>query len=355
MPLLNMKYFTKLHINILFVFAIVLMQECNVSNNNTSVNKHSSKRNDFISGINMEAPPRSIDSSCFTNMHRIGAKWVSIIPFAFSRQGETMVRYNEGRQWWGEREEGIIACIELAHKSNMKVMLKPQLWIGGGVYTGHFKCDTDSSWKVWEGNYLKYILHNATIAQNTKADLFCIGTELDFSVKERPVFWSSLIDSVKKVYKGELTYAANWSCFKEFGSWEKLNYIGIDAYFPLSKSVTPSVDELLVGWQPHYTDIKTFTEQKKLPILFTEYGYRSIDKCADEPWLSNNTAPINLQAQQNAYEALYKQFIPQNWFAGGFLWKWHVEDSKAGGMMNTNYTPQNKPVEITIKKWYSSE
>ena len=274
-----MKYFTKQNINFFIAVSLLFVNNCNVSNTKPSFNVGLPERTTLISGINMEAPPNPVDSSCFTNMHRIGAKWVSIIPFAFSRQGQTIVRYNEGRQWWGEREEGIIACIELAHKSNMKVMLKPQIWIGGGVYTGHFVCETDSTWREWENNYLKYILHNATIAKNSKADLFCIGTELDASVKQRPQFWNALIDSVKKIYKGEITYAANWGSFKEFTSWDKLNYIGIDAYFPLSKTATPTVEELIAGWEPHYLDIKAFTELKKKPILFTEYGYRSIDKC----------------------------------------------------------------------------
>ena len=349
------KYLSQINIKIFISFALLFANNCNVSNNNPSFTQVLAIRKNLISGVNMEAPPNPIDSTCFTNMHRIGAKWVSIIPFAFSRQGQTIVKYNEGRQWWGEREEGIITCIQLAHIANMKVMLKPQLWMGGGGYTGHFKCETDSAWREWEKNYLKYILYNASIAQKNRADLFCIGTEMDAAVKERPLFWGSLIDSVKKIYKGEITYAANWSCFKEFPNWEKLNYIGIDAYFPLSNSVTPNLNELLSGWQPHYTDIKAFTELKNKPILFTEYGYRSVDKCAEEPWLSNNNGTVNMQAQQNAYEALYKQFIPQSWFAGGFLWKWHVYDEKAGGMANNNYTPQNKPVEATIKNWYNND
>jgi hypothetical protein len=349
------KYLATIHTNILIAFVLTSVHSCNVANSKPSFTETVTVRKKFISGVNMEAPPNPVDSGCFINMHRIGAKWVAVIPFAFSSQGQTIVQYNGDRQWWGEREEGIVACIKLAHDANMKVMLKPQLWIGGNVYTGHFKCDTDYAWNEWEKNYLKYILHNATIAENSKADLFCIGTEMDAAVKERPIFWSNLIDSVKKIYKGEITYAANWGCFKEFNSWGKLDYIGIDAYFPVSNAVTPTVDELLTGWEPHFKDIEAFTELKKKPILFTEYGYRSIDKCAKEPWMSNNAGTVNTQAQQNAYEALYKTFIPQTWFAGGFLWKWHVYDAKAGGLANNNYTPQNKPVELTIKKWYSND
>ena len=47
--------------------------------------------------------------------------------------------------------------------------------------------------------------------------------------------------------------------------------------------------------------------------------------------------------------------VGSDWFAGGFLWKWHVNDLKAGGLTNNNYTPQNKPVESIIKNWYSND
>ena len=181
------KYSTHIYFNIIIIISLFLVTNCNVSNSQPT-SSFLTTRSELISGVSMEAPPNPVDSSCFKNMNRIGAKWVSIIPFAFSRPGQTGVQYNSGRQWWGEREEGIKACIELAHAQKMKVMLKPQLWIGGGVYTGHFTCDTDSAWVEWEKNYLKYILHNAKIAENTKADLFCIGTEMDAAVKQRPHF-----------------------------------------------------------------------------------------------------------------------------------------------------------------------
>ena len=331
----------------------ILISSCyNISRSTPPFSDSIVANRNFISGVNMEAPPNEIDSSCFINMKRINAQWVAFIPFAFSRQGQPTVQYNASRQWWGEREEGIVACIKMAHVQNMKVMLKPQIWIGSGVYTGYFKMETDTGWLRWEANYKDYILHNAKLAEDNKAEIFCIGTEMDEAVKLRPLFWNDLIDSVKKIYKGELTYAANWGCFKEFKSWNKLDYIGIDAYFPLSPAITPSVDEIFTGWQPHFEDIKQFETVHKKPILFTEYGYRSVDKAAHEPWLSYNKAPVNVEAQQNAYEALYRRFLPQPWFAGGFLWKWHVNDAKAGGMNNSNYTPQNKPVEEVIKKWY---
>jgi hypothetical protein len=306
----------------------------------------------FIAGVNMEAPAQEIDSTCFTEMKSINAEWVSFIPFAFGRQGQANVIFNSGRQWWGERREGIVACIKMAHAQNMKVMLKPQLWLAGGEYCGYFKMDSDVGWQRWEENYKNYILFNAKIAEENNVELLCIGTEMDAAVKYRQHFWSKLIDSVKKTYTGKLTYAANFDCYKNFANWDKLDFIGIDAYFSLSKAKTPSVKELFIAWQPHFEAMQAFEKIYKKPILFTEYGYRNIDKNTYEPWLSNSNSSNNLVAQQNAYEALYKRFIPEKWFAGGFLWKWHVNHEHITGNTNNDYTPQNKPVEKIIKKWY---
>jgi hypothetical protein len=61
---------------------------------------------------------------------------------------------------------------------------------------------------------------------------------------------------------------------------------------------------------------------------------------------------VNLDAQKIAYEAIYEKFWSEEWFAGGFLWKWYDYHESAGGMNNKNYTPQNKPAEDAIRSAY---
>ena len=168
----------------------------------------------------------------------------------------------------------------------------------------------------------------------------------------RPVFWENLIDSTKKHFSGELTYAGNWDSYNTFSHWDKLDYIGIDAYFPVSNSVTPSVEECKIGWETSFNAIKNHRQQFNKPVIFTEYGYRSIDNCGQEPWSTSNNGSINLIAQQNTYQALFEMFWNEPWFEGGFLWKWKANHSTAGGLMNKEFTPQNKPSEETIKKAY---
>jgi hypothetical protein len=70
------------------------------------------------------------------------------------------------------------------------------------------------------------------------------------AVAKRPEYWSQLIKKIKKIYF-KLTYAANWDDFDKVPFWNELDYIGIDAYFPLSNATTPSVLELNDAWQQH--------------------------------------------------------------------------------------------------------
>ena len=61
---------------------------------------------------------------------------------------------------------------------------------------------------------------------------------------------------------------------------------------------------------------------------------------------------VNIAAQNNAYTSLYQNIWNEQWFAGGFIWKWYPNDKESGGLLNSDYTPQHKPVEQIIKQYY---
>ena len=83
----------------------------------------------------------------------------------------------------------------------------------------------EDDWQVLENSYTQFILLYAMLAQEIDAELFCIGTELEKFIEKRPQYWSNLIKEIKKVYKGKLTYAANWDEFKRTPFWSDLDYI----------------------------------------------------------------------------------------------------------------------------------
>jgi ppGpp synthetase/RelA/SpoT-type nucleotidyltranferase len=232
-------------------------------------------------------------------------------------------------------------------------MMKPQIWIWRGEFTGTLKMQSEEDWKKLEASYESFMLAYAQLAQETKTDLLCIGTELEQFVKNRPEYWSDLIAKVRTVYKGRITYAANWDEYPRTPFWEQLDYIGIDAYFPLSEEKTPTVAQLKMGWKKHKDKISALSIEKSIPVIFTEYGYRSMDYTAKKPWLvDRNQDNVNLEGQVNAKKAIFEEFWNEEWFAGGYVWKWFIHHEKAGGTSDNRFTPQNKPAQAVIREFY---
>lgn len=314
--------------------------------------KHSSVSK--INGVSFVASKDSILQKNIAPLKNIYADYAAIMPFGFIKSIEhPEINYNQERQWFGETEKGARQYIELLHNNNIKVMMKPQIWVWHGEFTGLLKMATEADWLALENSYRNFILDFAKVAEEENVEILCIGTELEKFIMHRPEYWRNLIAEVKNVYSGKLTYAANWDEYKRVPFWNDLDYIGVDAYFPVAESKTPTVEESRSGWQNWKEELKRVSERENKKILFTEYGYRSVDFAGKEPWESNyKLTSMNFEAQNNTLRGLYEEVWNEQWFAGGFLWKWFVAHDRVGGETDNQFTPQNKPAEVIVAKYY---
>lgn len=310
-----------------------------------------------MNGVSFVASRNPVDQAHIDPVIQVQANFASIMPFGFIRSlNNPEIIYNTERQWFGETFDGAAQYIEMLHGNNIKVMLKPQIWIWRGEFTGYLKMSSEEHWQELEDSYSKFILEYASLAQSTKVDLFCIGTELEQFIVHRPKYWEKLISEIKTIYKGKLTYAANWDEYKRVPFWNQLDFIGVDAYFPISESVTPSISEAREGWQRWKEEMEGVSNTHNRNILFTEYGYRSMDYSGKEPWqTSRDQNNVNLAAQANLLTALYEEIWNESWFAGGYIWKWFIDHEMAGGEDNDRFTPQNKPAGMVVQYYYSDE
>ena len=307
-----------------------------------------------INGMSMVAVNGTIDSTNVLPLKSLGTNWAAAIPFAYMPSHTSPeLSFDLDWQWKGERIEGVRNYIRELHAQDIAVMIKPQIWIGHGTYTGKILMESEEDWKKLEENYRKYILAFAQLANEEKAEMLCIGTELKFFVQDRPVFWRELIVELREKYSGKLTYAGNWDDFDGVVFWGELDFIGVDAYFPIVKKKKSSIKKLVAGWEPHKTKMDSMSLKFGRPILFTEYGYRSISGCAIKPWDYSEAGTQNEKAQQNALRAFYQVFWEDENYSGGFLWKWYPNHLEAGGPKNKMFTIQNKRAETTVKNTYS--
>lgn len=307
-----------------------------------------------INGVSLVAPRDSISDNDLKPLYDIGPQWVALMPFSFMKDKDPNLRFDVDNQWWGEKAAGVKHMANLVRKKNIKVMLKPQIWVyDNNLYTGFIEMNSEQDWVTFEQKYKDFMLHYAKIAEQNNIEMLCIGTELEKFVTMRPNYWLKLISEIKKVYTGKLTYAANWDEYKRVGFWKQIDYIGIDAYFPVSAKQSPTKEDIIAGWQPHIATLKAFSEQHQKKIIFTEYGYRSMDYTGKEPWDASNGSKVNLQAQVDAYNGFFESVYKEDWLSGGFIWKWFTNHPKSGGSENNRFTPQNKPAQETLKKQFS--
>jgi hypothetical protein len=307
-----------------------------------------------INGVSFVASRDTIQQKHIDPVLKVNANWTSIMPFAFMKSIDASKLYfNNQNQWYGEREEGVKQSIEMMHKNNIKVMLKPQIWIGGGDFTGFIKMKSEEDWKIFEKQYAEMIIFYAEIAEKTKSEMYCIGTELNSFVSTRPEFWKDLISEVKKVYKGKLTYAENWDKIESVEFWDALDFIGVDAYFPISEEQTPQLEQVKEKWLTLNTRLQTLSDKNEIPILFTEYGYRSLDYAGKEPWNSERLeGQINEEAQAVLLKGMFESTWNKPWFAGGFLWKWFHDPQKLSDRQANRFCVHGKPAERLVMDYY---
>ncbi len=308
-----------------------------------------------INGVSLVASGDTLLQQNVMPLKEIGANYATIMPFGFIKSiDHPEIFYNQPWQWFGESMEGVGQYIRLLHKNKINVMMKPQIWVSKGEFTGLVEMASEADWLQLEDTYRNFILDFAKVAEEEKVEIFCIGTELEKFIEHRPEYWRDLIAEVKKVYRGKLTYAANWDEYKRIPFWDALDYIGVDAYFPVSENQTPTVAETKAGWERWKAELKTISEKENKKILFAEYGYRSVDFSGKEPWKSDRGMnSINMEAQANSLEGLYQSVWKEDWFAGGFLWKWFIAHERVGGENDNQFTPQNKPAEAVVKMYNS--
>ena len=319
-------------------------------------------------------------------------------------------------------DQSLINFLMELKKRGYKIMLYPILLIDNidkpwrGRITGNHS-DINNFFTKEDG-YNNFILHYANLTKNY-IDTFCIGSELKgitqkANVDLQNIYHTDTIEfpGVKKLKelagyvknivgsKVKLTYAADWSEYhsvpirylvEHFGFQEaryynmdelwtsdNIDYVGIDAYFPLTDSRQPltgfSRESIIRGWTTgeninyHYEDNENKTTRIAItnrsdaikdidywwnnthingeiyensgwnagmkPIWFTEYGFPSLNGCSNQPnvFLDNSSIEskyphlsnkdIDFSAQRIAIDATIEKWKNSNMVENMFLWTW---------------------------------
>jgi hypothetical protein len=278
----------------------------------------------------------------FDTMSTSGANWVSIVVTLYQKNFSDTAVFEDVNKT--PSVYSISQIVQYAHAKGFGVMLKIHVDTNDDVSRTKIKPFDVSA---WFRNYSKYVLNYARISEMLGVELFCIGTELSGLSGEKK-HWSDLIDSVRDVYSGKIIYASNFDEYRNVSFWDKVDFIGIDFFAPVSNKPDPVYDELVLGWQPHLNDLKAWFNESKIDkkLIFTELGYPATDSASMKPWRVGEV--LDLDEQSLCYDVALEMISGLNFVDGVFIWNWNADlksDSDRKG-----FSPYGKPSIESIKK-----
>jgi hypothetical protein len=264
-----------------------------------------------------DAMPAALDG-----IRAVGGNWVAIHPYArIGKDGSVRFRLPAA----GEAPPGWLSRpIAWAHARKMKILVKPHLayWGSGFGWRGEIAFAETKARARFFRDYEAWITRLLSFC--AEADAFCVGTELGGTASHEAE-WRRVIASSRRLYKGPLTYAANWDRYAKVGFWDALDVIGIQAYFPLvGHERRPTDAELAAGWKRVTTEVSGFAARHKKDVVFTELGYDCSPQAALRPWKperSSQLRPAARDLQARCLKAALQAIAAEPKIVGSFLWK----------------------------------
>ncbi len=303
-------------------------------------------------------------------------------------------------------DASIIRYLIELKKRQLNIMFYPmfQMDIPGKPWRGKVTGNPNDVAKFFnkKGGYNEFIIHYANLVKD-HVDAFVIGSELigltKINHKNHFPAVKELIAlaGIVKIIVGpsiKVTYAADWSEYHHTdGGWynldplwssKNIDFIGIDAYFPITESLSSDISQeeiqkgfssgegynyyidplddskkpidpayawknLKYWWEnPHKNPDKEVTkwEPRSKPIWFTEFGFPSIDKATNQPNVffddncvdggvpKHSNGETNFGIQRTAIKAFIEFWKTQEYIGEMFLWCWDARPYPAWPVAN---------------------
>ena len=271
-------------------------------------------------GIEWQMPEME---STLDELRSLGVNSIAIHPYAQIHEDGQVT---SGRRS-GASTTHITTPLRWAHERGLAAMLIPHIAYWGTKFTwrGDINFVTPEEWDRFFSDYETWIVQMAALAESEHAEIFCVGLEFTHPQKfeER---WRKIIAAVRSVYHGKITYGANWNEYGDVKFWDALDYIGVLAYFPLTKTADPAAAEISKAWEKRCAELEKFSrENGGKQFLFVEIGYNESAQAAAEPWGFRTGGEHGAEIQKRCIDIALDLPKRYPFLTGMFWWKWFPE------------------------------
>jgi glycosyl hydrolase family 113 len=234
--------------------------------------------------------------------------------------------------------------IREAADRDFTVALRPILdekRLGGAHWRGDIR---PSNRAAWFRSYTQLLLQYARVAKDEQADIFSVGTEFN-SLQPDTADWLQIIAAVRSVFTGSVTYAANYNA-PTIGFATALDFVSVDAFFPLAAPVGATTDQLVRAWQAWIPTLAQMQRVTGKPVVLSELGVTSEAGSYRTPYVWHHFSGLSLQAQAAYYEASCSALKSQ--VAGIYWWEYDL-NPPASPLTDPGFDPFGKPAEAQVR------
>ncbi|MBR2338405.1 MAG: hypothetical protein IKA63_02940 [Clostridia bacterium] len=311
-------------------------------------------------------------------MREMGINWVTVNMNFCQTHYYSQKVYLDFEFSTGELE--LYEITKRLHDNGIKVLFKPCLtsldgawmgWVGFPDELRQIEGVENNYWDKWFRSFLEAEKYFADLAQRAGMDAMIIGAEY-FGTEGQDARWRKVIEEVRKLYTGPITYEFTCNSRKKYGlKWfDELDFLSYSYYPPacpvnedyftgkadINDNPDYTVEQLMQYLESRKARIRSISERfDHKPILFTEYGVRSSHGCIMRPFEIETKGHYDGQEQANFMEASFRTFHELPEWMGLLWWKWdetqyrpHYHADPAG---NRGFTVQGKPAEEVMRKW----
>lgn len=295
------------------------------------------------------------------HLEEIGVNTISMTPFGWmSDAGSPRIRgeHNAPLPRGGESRDRLVRMVEQAGARDMRVVLKPHIWIRGGGWRGDIapRVDGEPAWTSWWESYRRFIRYYAKLASELDVAALVVGVELVSAIEARPEEFRATIRTARRHFEGHLTYGANWNEEVPDRIWKDLDAVGVQFYPPLAGDGSPTLERLRSAVRKELDDWSRRAERVNRPLDIVEVGYKSAASAVHRPYewpddLSSDRRVVDRALQRRAYRALFTELTRTPKLRSVFVWKYFTDPSRdKGGPLG--FSPRGKPAEQVLRHAY---
>lgn len=297
----------------------------------------------YIGGVDQGPSLIGRSRRFFDATSRLGVNSVSIIFPIYTNDLRSSTVYADQRT---PNHEALSTVVQEAHRHHLFVTLRPLLdeasLTGPGEWRGIL---APADIGAWFQSYGDLVLGYASFAEENRIESLDVGSEFE-SIQPYTQAWQALIASVRRVYRGQVTYSLNFTSLQfRIPFALDLDYLSVDAYFPLDAPPVASVGELETAWQPWVASLADLKTRAGRPIILSEIGVPSEVGAHRQPWLLDRAGTVSLEEQSRYYRAACQSLGDQ--VGGMYWWLFDLNSPQASGT-DVSFDPMNKPAAREI-------